>query len=284
LPIFISYNHADKVFAENLATNLVRENLNVWIDRWELLAGDSLISKIQAALGGADAILVLLSKNSVKSEWCKKELNTGLIRELDEKSVLLIPIVLDDCEIPLFLREKLYIDFRKDKDEQFSILLDSLARISNPAQARVDIANWHVDWSMAAVDDGVNHGVEWYFVEHSEEREYVILVRVLFWPSGDSQKILQSFKNNEGKYVYSASVMKAVLDNEDFRLQLTSADPVVIQRKLIEPQTNKSVDIHIRAQRLGADIGFDTLVEVHNYFRMAVEHTLNSKRNSSPPK
>ena len=92
MPVFISYNKADRDFAESLALNLVQAKQNVWIDKWELNAGDSLISKIEEALGDANAILVLLSKNSVESEWCKKELRAGLIRELEEKSVLLIPI------------------------------------------------------------------------------------------------------------------------------------------------------------------------------------------------
>ncbi len=51
-------------------------------DRWELNVGDSLIERIQSALTSAGAILVILSANSVASEWCKKELNVGLIREL----------------------------------------------------------------------------------------------------------------------------------------------------------------------------------------------------------
>ena len=85
VPVFISYSHADKEVAETLALHLVQAKQSVWIDTWELNAGDSLIAKIEGAIGGADAILVLLSENSVNSEWCRKELRAGLIRELEEK-------------------------------------------------------------------------------------------------------------------------------------------------------------------------------------------------------
>ena len=74
MPVFISYNQADKDFAESLAINLVHAKKNVWIDKWELNAGDSLIARIENALEGADAILTILSENSIESEWCKKEL------------------------------------------------------------------------------------------------------------------------------------------------------------------------------------------------------------------
>lgn len=188
MPIFISYSHADKQFAENLAMNLVHAKQNVWIDKWELNAGDSLIEKIEGALGDANAILVILSKASVQSEWCKKELKSGLIRELEEKSVIVIPLVLDDCIIPLFLREKMWVDFRKDKDEQLEFLLRSLERISNPAQGRVDTPEYHVDWSMTLVGLDDEQGIEWTFVDHGEKLPYVVLTQVLIWPLGKSAK------------------------------------------------------------------------------------------------
>jgi TIR domain len=78
---------------------------NVWLDKWELSVGDSLIDKIQDALTESSAILIILSRNSVTSNWCRKELNAGLIRELEEKKSILIPCVIDDCELPLFLRK-----------------------------------------------------------------------------------------------------------------------------------------------------------------------------------
>jgi hypothetical protein len=102
MPVFISYNRWDSKFVDDLAKNLVIHRHNIWLDRWEMNIGDSLIEKIQGALTESSAISVILSKASVASEWCKKELNSGLVRELAEKKVLLLPCVIDDCEIPLF--------------------------------------------------------------------------------------------------------------------------------------------------------------------------------------
>ena len=68
--------------------------------------GDSLIENIQKALSESSFLLVVLSINSVNSEWCKKELNAGLMRELDEKKVVIIPVLIDDCKVPILLKEK----------------------------------------------------------------------------------------------------------------------------------------------------------------------------------
>ena len=91
MPVFISYSHKDKEFVDELAGNLVLERHNVWLDRWELNVGDSIVERIQNALTESSAMLVILSKHSVESEWCKKELNAGIVRELDEKKVVVLP-------------------------------------------------------------------------------------------------------------------------------------------------------------------------------------------------
>ena len=111
MPIFISYSHSDKSFVDDLAINLVKNNVHVWVDTWELNIGDSIINKIQSAIQESTALLVVLSKASINSEWCKKELSSGLMRELDEKKVVVLPVLLEDCDIPLFLRDKKYADF-----------------------------------------------------------------------------------------------------------------------------------------------------------------------------
>lgn len=114
MPIFISYSHVDKAFVDKLAASLVEHDAHVWVDTWELNVGDSILNRVQEAIQDSSALLIVLSKASVASEWCKKELSAGLMRELDEKRVVVLPVLIEDCEIPVFLREKMYADFRKD--------------------------------------------------------------------------------------------------------------------------------------------------------------------------
>jgi hypothetical protein len=68
MAIFISYSRQDVRFVDSLVMNLVAARHHVWMDRWELGIGDSLTQRIQDTLTGSDAILVILSQNSVASE------------------------------------------------------------------------------------------------------------------------------------------------------------------------------------------------------------------------
>ena len=128
MPVFISYSRKDKEFALKLSKLLVARNHYIWIDEWEVNAGESLISTIQDAVQNASVLLAIFSKASMKSIWCKKEVNAGIQRELEERKVVVIPVKLDNCRIPLFLREKRYADFRTNFDEGFSTVDQALAK------------------------------------------------------------------------------------------------------------------------------------------------------------
>src|SRR6266404_6337327 len=147
MPVFISHSSKDNEFVEKLAKHLIQAKAHVWVDTWELKVGDSLIQKIQDAIKTASALLVVLSKASVASEWCKRELSAGLMRELDEKRVVVLPVLVEDCEIPVFLREKMYADFRKDFKTGLKELVEAVARVTKIDQGRLKAGKSQVDWS-----------------------------------------------------------------------------------------------------------------------------------------
>lgn len=50
MPIFISYSRSDRDFVDRLAKQLVANKADVWLDKWEIHVGESLIDRIQAAI------------------------------------------------------------------------------------------------------------------------------------------------------------------------------------------------------------------------------------------
>jgi len=122
--VFLSHSSADKAFVARLAADLNGRNVPVWFDQWELKVGDSLSEKIAAGIGGSGWLAVVLSKSSVQSAWVQKELNAAQAQELQSKSVFVLPLILDDCQIPLFLLDKVYADFRNSYESGLDALLN----------------------------------------------------------------------------------------------------------------------------------------------------------------
>jgi hypothetical protein len=112
--VFISHNSADKVFARRLASDLSAAGARVWIDEAEIKVGDSLIERIRKGIDTMDYIAVVLTPTSVSSEWVRKELDIAMNREIEEKRVTVLPLLVHDCELPSFLKGKKYADFRQE--------------------------------------------------------------------------------------------------------------------------------------------------------------------------
>src|SRR5262245_26921314 len=109
--IFLSHSWKDKNFVKRLAKALDSYGIRVWLDEAEINIGDSLIQKIGEAINETDFVGVVLSGNSINSEWVQRELNLAINKEFNIRKVVVLPILLEAVEIPPFLRDKLYADF-----------------------------------------------------------------------------------------------------------------------------------------------------------------------------
>jgi hypothetical protein len=109
--VFLSHNHNDKPFVRRLATDLVQANLDVWIDEIEIAVGDSLIERIEEGIDSSDFLAVVLSHNSVASPWVREELHMALSEQINGQRIRVLPLKVDDCSLPGFLRARLYCDF-----------------------------------------------------------------------------------------------------------------------------------------------------------------------------
>jgi hypothetical protein len=107
--VFVSHASDDKKrFVLDFAEKLRSKGVDAWVDKWEMLPGDSLVDKIfEEGIKNAQAIIVVLSQFSVSKKWVREELNAGMVKKIDENSKL-IPVVIDECEIPECLKSTVW--------------------------------------------------------------------------------------------------------------------------------------------------------------------------------
>lgn len=124
--VFISYSSEDRDFVQELATDLVRADIEVWWAEWEIKVGDSIVQKINAGIHGSGYLAVVLSPNSIKSVWVQKELNAAIAEELQRNEVFILPILYKDCKIPTLIADKKYADFRTNYERGLEDLVVAL--------------------------------------------------------------------------------------------------------------------------------------------------------------
>jgi hypothetical protein len=130
LPVFLCHSSDDKVFVKRLALDLQRYSVQVWLDAWEIQVGESIIEKIGTGIRSSGWLGLVLTRSSVASSWVSRELNAGLIRELEEERVFVLPLLADECTIPILLRDKKYADFRRN----YAQGLFDLLRVVSPSK------------------------------------------------------------------------------------------------------------------------------------------------------
>jgi len=264
MAIFISYSHQDKAFVDRLAAELVRERKTVWVDRWELRPGDSLIQRVQEAVGEASALIVVLSKASVASEWCRKELAVALSRELTEKRVVVVPALLEDCDRPPFLIDKLYADFRADFAAGLSGVLEAVAGIGNTAggrgQADGSTFDWGTEWG--TVDGRFCFTV--LVVQTEAELPFSVLTTITALADDALTRRYEAMDGGGFGEVARAAVvaaLAALAKEAKLSLVLSSSFPEAWNGGISDLRRG-DYEVSVTSRRLGTDTGKDTVVHI----------------------
>jgi len=133
---FISYKRRSKAepVADTIAHRLSLQHIEVWFDKWEIKAGDSVPGKIGEGFKDSDACLVFLESQYSSSDWCTKEMNTALTKAINENFTV-IPILVEDCDMPELLKDLKHVYLKELTANEFE---QKLAEITD-AIYKVDL-------------------------------------------------------------------------------------------------------------------------------------------------
>ncbi len=103
---FVSYARKDQAFVEQLAIDLKRRSVDVWLDIHNIDPGLSWSRQIGRALDMCSAMILVLSPDALASENVDDEWNY----HLDNKKRI-VPLLHRECRVPFRLHKLQFIDF-----------------------------------------------------------------------------------------------------------------------------------------------------------------------------
>jgi hypothetical protein len=186
----------------------------------------------------------------------------------------------------LFLREKLYADFRKDQAEALKQIDDALLRITNPQQGRLESPTFHTDWSYDW-STGRSTGswyFEWTFVDHGPAIEYCILTECRLACNEISSEIFQRLdEDGRQNYILRAfSTVVAETTKRQIKIRIKDAFRQIGLLEEVNGVGGETWLVEISGRRMGIDNGKDTLVHVDQILERALTQ-MRAKTKKPPP-
>jgi hypothetical protein len=132
--VFVSHASEDKArFVVDFARRLRENGVDAGLDQWEMKPGDSLVDKIfEEGLREARAVVIVLSATSVRKPWVREELNASVVNRIS-RGTKLIPVVIDDCDVPEALRSTVWqkVDSLDDYGESLQRILSVIFDVTD---------------------------------------------------------------------------------------------------------------------------------------------------------
>jgi hypothetical protein len=104
--VFLSHAPADEALVRSVAVQLQSYGIEAWFDQWQIRAGESTTLEIERGLARAEIVVLFLSRSSLASNRSKAEMRAVLHAQIEKRQYrAVIPVIVDDCEIPALLRD-----------------------------------------------------------------------------------------------------------------------------------------------------------------------------------
>jgi peptide/nickel transport system substrate-binding protein len=103
---FLSYSRVNKDFAIKLAKELKAEGFSVWLDQLDIPAGTRWDVELEKALEECEIFMIIMTPASIGSENVRDEIGYAI-----DNGKRFLPVLLENCNVPLRLRRFQYVDF-----------------------------------------------------------------------------------------------------------------------------------------------------------------------------
>jgi hypothetical protein len=110
---FLSYEYTrNQEYVDELAAELRKREITPFTNDLQLALGDKLIEQLDKALRDCDFAIAVLTKEYVESDWLQKELFALYMKEKLMKTDYLLPILVEDCEVPRYIDKEKICDLK----------------------------------------------------------------------------------------------------------------------------------------------------------------------------
>lgn len=131
--VFIIHCDEDTAFVEQLSEKLRQKGVKIWHHKDESQDDDNVLDRVTRDSDDAEFVIPVISRHFSSATWTSHELSAWMIKEALSHKPILLPILLEECDVPSFLAHYTYFDFR----DAFDVPMDMLLAVITEPNRRI---------------------------------------------------------------------------------------------------------------------------------------------------
>ncbi|MCP9958012.1 toll/interleukin-1 receptor domain-containing protein [Streptomyces sudanensis] len=128
IDVFVSYAPEDDTWVRRLASNLSQRGLRVFFDVWDVLPGDVIVHRVDAAISDAACAIAVFSQASAASPKALEEY-AALATAGATRNLRFIPLLIDEATLPPFAANRVWRDFRNVGEQEYEEKIEELCTV-----------------------------------------------------------------------------------------------------------------------------------------------------------
>ncbi|MEQ1493521.1 MAG: toll/interleukin-1 receptor domain-containing protein, partial [Terricaulis sp.] len=112
--LFFAFCSADRTIAKSICLDLCELGHEAWFYEADSTGGAPFIAQMNAGIEDANAMVVVISRSSLSSKAVRLEWTTGVTKSLADPTFVVVPVIVEDCELPAILSAFSFADVRDD--------------------------------------------------------------------------------------------------------------------------------------------------------------------------
>lgn len=139
MKVYINYSKYDKKLVDIIVKRLTEDGHTVFYENLNIKSGDNWFRKINEEIKSFDAIILILSRDTINSKFALREIESIIFSDIYRKSTRIIPITVDKSLPPSYLMKYQAIDLSRDINYGLEKLSKSLLN-DNPKIKKEEIS------------------------------------------------------------------------------------------------------------------------------------------------
>jgi hypothetical protein len=128
--VFFCYNHEDRNEVKQIAEQLKERQIQAWLDIWQAPPGTSWQRLLTEQIDKINSVAVFIGKNG--GSWQKGEIESFIWEFIEQERPVIpviLPSVLQEPQLPIYLRRRTRVDFRQQDPEPITQLIKGIREV-----------------------------------------------------------------------------------------------------------------------------------------------------------